>query len=344
MILKNYDYEKFLNNPNKNIKAILFYGANDGLAAERFDEVSKVIVGDINNPFRVINLAIEDLENDKSRLLTEVSSLSFTGESKIIRIKNVGNSSSSYFQDLLNTNNDSLVILSAGELKPKSALRKLFEENSQLAIVPCYIDDISDIAGIIQNTISKNGYSISSDALSFVASHLGADRKIIFSELEKLCLYMGSKKEITISEVKECIGDSASLTMEDLCYAVSEGKHEASIRILENIFAEGISPVAVVRVLSSHFQKIYLTCDKVAQGLSVDNAIKTLKPPIMFKKMPSFHRIIEHWNSANSAKAISLLFNAEIEIKTTAYPQEIICAKTIAQITGAGYEIMKRKF
>ncbi|MGD9637615.1 MAG: DNA polymerase III subunit delta [Alphaproteobacteria bacterium] len=344
MIFKNIQYENFLKNPSGDIKAILIYGPNEGLISERFDKISSLIVNDIDDPFRVVNLSSDNIDNDKSLLLSEFSAMPFTGGRKIIRIKNASNNITSIFKDLVfDLNNQNFIVLSAGELKPQSSLRKTFETHSNMAAIPCYNDDISDIANIIQNIITKNGHSISSDALSFTASHLGSDRKTIHSEIEKLCLYMGDKKEITINEVKNCIGDSADLTNEDLCYAIAEGKHEAVQRILENLFAEGNNPVSIIRITSSFFQKIYLTCDKVAQGMSSDSAMKTLKPAIMFKRAPAFQKIIEHWSPTTASKALSLLLAAEIGVKTTAYPQEIICAKYLAQITGAGYEIMKKR-
>src|SRR5690606_23977493 len=116
------------------------------------------------------------------------------------------------------------ILIEAGELNPRSSLRLLFEGAKNAVALPCYVEDERDISRILQDGLKSQGISISSEALLHMASNVIGDRGVARSEIEKLAVYMGGKKNIALEDVIACVGDSASLSMDTLCLNTASGR------------------------------------------------------------------------------------------------------------------------
>ena len=71
---------------------------------------------------------------------------------------------------------DALVVVEAGDLPGRSALRRVFDEAPQAAAIGCYPDGPRDLAAMIRETCAAHRIAISRDAVVFLVEHLGGDR------------------------------------------------------------------------------------------------------------------------------------------------------------------------
>jgi len=60
--------------------------------------------------------------------------------------------------------------------------------------------------------------------------------------------------------------------------------------------------------------------------------MKTLRPPVFFKRAASFRGQLQAWNVARLAGALESLTDAEIACKTTGVPAEASCRRTLLAI------------
>jgi len=213
--LKGKAITDFVARRNPNIHAVLIYGPDQGLVRERIEKIALQVVPDLNDPFNTIEISESELKANPTRLTDEITALSFMGGERIIRYRANGEAAGDGVSNFIK-NLDSgdyqpngVVIISGGELSPRSSLRKLFEKSKNSAALPCYIDGPQAVRTLAQSMAQEQGLEFERHALDFVTMTLGEDRALTRSELEKLILYKSPGKQqnsqsstITIDDVK----------------------------------------------------------------------------------------------------------------------------------------------
>lgn len=329
--------ESFVARPDPKVVAVLVYGPDSGLVRERVDTLTRGVVEDPHDPFRVADLTPDDLKQDPARLVDEAAALALTGGRRVVRLRDAADAVTVRVKPFLDDpKGDALVILQAGDLAKSSSLRKLFEAAPNAAALPCYADEGASLDAVVRDTLGKAGLRATPDTMGFLLTHLGGDRQLTRSELDKLVLYMGSAGgEVTLQDAAACIGDSASLGMDDLSYAVADGDGAATQRMLDRLYREGVNPVQVLRLMQRHFQRLHLAVGAVESGQSPDQAIKGLRPPVFFKVADRFKGQMRRWTVPLIGQALDLLLEAEMDCKTTGLPAHEVCARALMQVARA---------
>lgn len=336
MKLSGAKAESFLKAPDAAMRAILVFGPDNGLVRERVTRLIKGVVPDVNDPFRVAELSPAILKDDPARLADEAAAMALTGGRRVVVVRDAGDTVSSLFQGFLtNPMGDALMVVEAGELGPRSSLRKLFEGADNAAALASYGDEGGSLAHVIQEELKAAGLTPEPDALAFLMENLGGDRRLTRAELQKLALYMGAPGRVRLEDALACIGDTASLSMDDLALATADGDHATAQRVLDRLFREGTHAVAVLRALSRHFQRLHFAAGLMAQGKSADAAMGSLKPPVIFKAADRFRRQLGRWPADRVGRALEVLIETEAECKTTGMPAEELCSRAVMQLARA---------
>lgn len=325
--------ERFLERIDQTLRLALLYGPDAGLVRERAERLVRGIVGDLSDPFRIAEIRADTLRIDPARLHDEASSLALMGGRRVVRLRDAGDAAADAVSDVLdNVSGDTLVVVEAGELAARSRLRRLCEDSAAAAAVPCYPDEAGSLAEFIRETLSGLCVAATPEAVDYLTTVLGVDRMVNRSELEKLALYAGPEEEITLDDAILCVGDSGESTMDDIAFASAAGDGAALRRALGRAYAEGTSPVAVLRVALRHFDRLHLAAAQVAAGVSADDAMKSLRPPVFFKREGAFRAQLQAWRRSDLAAAMAALVEAETACKSTGVPGEAVCGQILAGI------------
>jgi DNA polymerase-3 subunit delta len=323
----------FLRRPDPGIRAVLFYGPDAGLVRERADAVARTVCPDLRDPFRVAELTAAALAADPARLADEAAQISMMGGRRVIRVREAGDSLAQLCGRFLeNSAGDSLVVIEAGDLPGRSALRRVFDEAPAASAIGCYPDSARDLAAVIRECCAAHRVAISRDAVDFLVDHLGGDRLLTRAELEKLTLYAGDGGRVELDDARAVIADSAALSLDDALRAAAEGDPAALDRSLARVFQEGESPVAVIRALLRHLQRLHLLASRVAAGISVEEAIRAARPPVFFKEQDSYRRQLRRWSETRLRAALDLVAEAEFRMKQTGSRADTICREALFAI------------
>ncbi len=194
--------DQFIRSPDPDVRAILIYGPDGGLIRERSDMLARQIVDDLDDPFRVAELDPAALKDDPARFADEAAAIAMTGGRRVVRLRSAGDRQAIVIADFLSDPlGDSLILVEAGELAPRSALRKAFETSKIAAALPCYPDEGSALGKVIGETAAALGLTMEPAALRYLAAVLGGDRLMTRSEIDKLALYMGDETLVTLAHV-----------------------------------------------------------------------------------------------------------------------------------------------
>ena len=320
---------RFVRDRPPRTRAVLLYGPDTGLVRERGQALMASVVPDVRDPFRVAELAGAQIADEPARLVDEAAALSLTGGARVVRVREATDGAADAFALLLAAPAGALVVVEAGDLAPRSKLRKLFEEAPNAAAIGCYSDEGETLEAVIRSTLAAAGLEAAPDALAYLAERLGADRLATRSEIDKLALYAHGQKTVTLADAAASVGDGASLAIEDIADCAATGDERGLARALDHAFREGVSAIAVLRVVGRHLQRIQLVAAQVDAGEAAEAVLRGLRPPLFFKRADRFRAALRKWSPQSLADALDALTRAEIDCKSTGLPAETVCAQAL---------------
>ncbi|MEM7650504.1 MAG: DNA polymerase III subunit delta [Pseudomonadota bacterium] len=335
MKLSYRDIEPFVKNPNSGARVILVYGPDNGLMKERAKTISLSAVEDINDPFNAVTLSTDILNEDPARLSDEANSISMMGGQRLIRVEDAGDKITPLVKNYLeNPSEAALIVLEAGELSPRSSLRKLCESAKNAAAVPCYVEDERDLGRLIRETLHAESLSADNDAVMWLASNISGDRQKARNELDKLITYKGEDKTpVSLEDVRACCGEAGALALDDLIYAAAGHNSANALKTLNTLMEEGVNFIVILRSLQNHFRRLHLTKTKIESGDHPESAMKSLKPPVFFKQQAAFKTQLDRWSSNGINKVLQRLMELEAQCKQTGMPVETLCSQAVLAIS-----------
>jgi DNA polymerase-3 subunit delta len=318
------------------IGLVLLYGPDPGLAHERARAALKAVGADPNDAFRVSRIEAASLNDDPARLPDEAASLTFTGERRVVWIADVtdAHGGGAIAEFLTSPIGDALIIVEAGDLPSKSALRAAAKASPKALSVPCYLDSDADIASLLRSSLKDAGIAVSADALRYLTDHLGSNRLVSRGEIDKLILYAGAGARIELEDAIASVGDNAQLSVQDVIMACASGEAQQLQRKLAQAFRDGETSVGMIRQALRHFQRLQLVSIKRSNGMSAKDAVGSLQPRPFFKEIDALVQQSQLWSAAKLKLALSRLLEAEISCKATGLPDETMAGHLFFDLAG----------
>ena len=258
------------------------------------------------------------------------------GGRRVVRLNEAQNSDTAGLDAVLEVANDgdALLVVTSASLGPRDSLRKLFEAHPGAAAIACYLDGERELEQLVRRELARSGIEMDRGAMEVLLARLGSDRALVRREIEKLILYSGGQP-VSAEEVQALIGDASDVDFDDLAFAVFSGEQVFLDQAIDRIFAAKGNPVNLLAAVTRHAHRLHLVAAKIARGSDREQAVKTLRPPVFFKRMPQFQGQIRSWSVAKLSRALEILMEAEKMSKTTGMPAETLCRRALLRIAAA---------
>lgn len=341
MKLKNNEINAQVRKLNPAFRAVLVYGRDEGLVRERATKIAHQIVEDLQDPFLVANIDGAKLKDEPYRLADEVAAISMMGGQRVIRVDGATDGVTGAAKSFLdNPVGDGLVVITAGGLTAKSSLVKLFTKAKNAALIPCYEDNQGEVQSLIFEVLGQYDLTIDPDAVAYLQANLGGDRMVSRSELEKLALYMGksadgSRLTVTITDVKDCVGDSGTLTLDMIAEATTGGDLKALDGTLFKAFNRGESAIPILRNVARRLQKLHLVRGSMDRGVPTETALMSVVYNKWSPEKRSLQAQLGKWSVVKLSHALEIVSEAENSCKITGLPERAICARACLRIANA---------
>ena len=187
-MLKSGDVDRFVNQPGDKYSIFLVYGPDAGLVSERCHKLARFLVKDATDPFSVTRLDVDEAGFDAGRIAEELNTIGLFGSAKLVRLRMGSKAQIAAFNGLLERRAPNLLLIEAGDLSNKSAVRVAVERADFGVALPCYGDEQRDLPALIDGILRERGQKISADAKTELIGLLGSDRLLTRQEIEKLSL------------------------------------------------------------------------------------------------------------------------------------------------------------
>lgn len=315
--------EAFLKNLSNTIKTFLIYGPEEGLIQITSNRLVAHFSSD--NEVIVIKYDFKDIKDSPQLLREELSTSSLFGEKKLILIENCTASVSKEFGLFIQNNiSDTKLIFISGELGPSSTLRKLFETAASCAAIACYKDDPIQMQRFISQYLSARNFKFDNDVPVVLSEILPSNRLLVSNELEKLITYNFYEKQIEFDDVIHVIHESSEVGLDELCVGFINKDQVLIQKNISRMLSENTNFMLIIRVLQKYVSRIIEVISHQEQGLSIDQAIAKLAPPVFFKQKDNLVKCARSINQAKAFQLMDSLLKLEIQSKSIGFAPETL--------------------
>jgi len=308
--LKAHEVARFLARPDLTEGIFLAYGPDAGLVRETAQRLIGKLSGDDPASASVVTLEGSDVDADPSILAVEARTMSLFGGKRIIRVRGAGKALVMVLTELRDDPAGAAIVLEAGNLAPKDALRALVEATKLGRALPCYPDSEETLQALIRETFNQHGIRIEADVVTTLREILGNDREITRRELEKLCLYAASSKTLTRDDVLLLCADNGMLVIDAIIDAAGGGHAEKLELALNRALSSAVDPQRLLAMCTIHFANLRRWRTEVDAGKAPRMVLDGLRPKPHFSRIGALEQQLRLWSDTALATATERILQA----------------------------------
>lgn len=329
----------FCRSPDPALAGALLFGPDDGLIAERRRELVAAVLGGDDTDMRLSRIAAADARKDAALVADELRAQGFFPGRRVVVIEDGTDGHGKPLAMALDgvTEADAFLVVTAGTLTARSALRKLFETDGRLAAVQMFADapDPRDIEARLRDAGATA--SPSREALeALVALGVDMDHGSFGQLLAKIALFTaGQDAEISVDQVLAMAPQGLDAEVDRLVHAVADGRPGEIGGLMRRLGASGAGPTTLLIAMARHFRQLLLAAS--APG-GAEAGIALIKPPLWGPRRSAVSGQLRRWRPDRLEQANRLLFETDGKIRSSApVPGEALverCFLRLAMMAG----------
>jgi DNA polymerase-3 subunit delta len=338
----------YLQTPNASHFLFLIFGVNQGLVVER----SKILISSKSaktmNCDDITNMAGDAIASDPLSVIDEVNSFDlFDNRPKSIRIT-LGSKSIIPALEVLIRNPplNRIILIQAGDLRPDSMLRRWFETQRAAISIECRPDEASDLQELIIKEISAACATLDREAYEFLIGHLGEDRLLNRSEVEKILLYTKGMKSITLEHVSDILPD---FTMVDTNTLVDEAFAGNVLAVLQQLSKSSVRSLDRSRLflVTLHYAlSLHRGRAELEAGIPIDAALRSfLSQTNRGAPRATAMTRLQNCTSAQIGRLIAILFHLTHETRENNFLDDELASQLMITMNSHFYNrLLKNSF
>jgi len=308
--LKAHEVARFLARPDISEGIFLAYGPDGGLVRETAQRLIRHLSGNDPASADIFIFDGPELDAEPGRLITEARSGSLFGGKRIIRVRSAGKSLVMPLTELRDDPGGTAIVLEAGNLAPRDALRALVEAAKLGRALPCYPDTDETLTNLMREVFNQAGIRADSDVIPTLREILGNDREITRRELEKLTLFAAKTKTLTREDVLLLCADNGALAIDAILDATGGGHAEKLEFALNRALSASVNPQQLLAMLTNHFANLRRWRIEVDSGKSPRSVLEGVKPKPHFSRIGQMEQQLRLWTDSALATATERLLQA----------------------------------
>jgi len=315
MILKGSEANRYLSRPDPARAGLLIFGADTmRVALKRQDAVRALIGPEGEAEMRLTRMGGAELRKDGALLLDAIKATGFFPGPRVALVDEATDGLTETIGLALKDwkPGDAQIVVTAGNLTGKSALKTLFEKHLNAVCIGLYDDPPSREE--IEEALRKAGLTEVEPAaladLNTLARSL--DPGDFRQTLEKVALYkFGDRTALTSAEVAELAPATIEAEVDDLIHATADQKVAAIGPLLRRLEGQGIAPVTLCIGALRHFRTLH-SASADPSGLSAG----IQKARVNFKQKDALQRQASQWGLRRLEDALSLLIETDLTLRS----------------------------
>jgi DNA polymerase-3 subunit delta len=338
--IKGAAIRRFLDKPDKNVRAVLLYGPNESFVHEAAQRLSAWAMGKSDDPYAITKLGEDEIKKDSAKLADALAAQSLLGGPTIVWARISGKAADDSILDALASiergDPSGYFIVEAGDLGGSAALVKAFSNAANSAVIPFYEETEAERAQFAKALAKERGIAFDRDAEDAFLAALPSDRGLARQEIEKLALFAHELgRSISVEDLEALMASEAESALDAASLAAAQGKAAQAVEALARI--DALSGVSALRALLRRLHQLRDARALIDAGASPIDAVAKLRPPVFWKERDAVAAQARMWSAKKLAAAYDVLWTAELRSKTAGAPQNLIAAdayRGVAKLVG----------
>lgn len=326
--------QAYLRKPDPSHTAILIYGADSMRVATARQTVIAALVGKSGEEeMRLTRMPATDLRKDPALLDDAIKAQGFFPGHRVAFVEDATETTAKLLGAAVADwqTGDAQIVVTAGQLTAKSALRKLFEGHRNAMAIGLY-DDPPTRDDIVSTVIAAGLAAPSGDILDSLMSLAQTLEPGDFRQtIEKVGLYkIGDSTALTTAEIAACAPQSAEVEVDDILDVVTMGHANALGPVLRNLYAQGVTPVTLCIGATRHFKRLHTVASDPG-GASA--GIGRLRPPVFGPRRDKIVRQASQWGRDRLERALMALTDVDLQLRSAdSAPQNALMERTLIRL------------
>ena len=334
---------KFVSSPQANIIGVLLFGPDRGLVKERGGLLTRKYLPNPDDAFAATVLTADDLTGDPAKLADEMSALSMFGDARLVRLRLDHERNGAAIAKIIKgfdtdpSKCEAKLIVEAGDLSPRSAVRKAFEAAGNFASIGCYTANTADLSNLVRTSLNELSIGIDNDALALWTPLLEGDYAMARGEIEKMTLYKGYGAEpgakVTMADIRTLAAGGQSVSIDDIIMGAMSGNVSDCDASFRRAVAGKMNSAVILRSLQRHIGRLLEASANMDSGESAEGALRSLRPPVFRMQERAFLSQLRIWPSSMLRRALSQSLEAEKQLKTAGAPVDAITGRLLLALS-----------
>jgi DNA polymerase-3 subunit delta len=315
MILRGADANRYLAKPDPARPGLLIFGTDPmRVALKRQDAILALAGPDAEAEMRLSRIAAGDLRREPSLLADAIKEVGFFPGPRVAFAEDATDGLAPAIAAALTAwkPGDATIVVTAGELKGKSALKTLFEKHPSAVCIGFYDEPPSREE--IEAELQKAGLTrIAPEALSDLHT-LGRalDPGDFRQTLQKLALYKWQDDTpLQPAEVAALAPATIEAETDDLTHAVAERTPGAIGPLMRRLEGQGVTPVDICIAATRHFRALHL-----ARAEPGGAQAGLMKARVFGTRRDRMQRQLGRWDLPGLEAALAALLQTDLTLRS----------------------------
>ncbi|WP_333713847.1 DNA polymerase III subunit delta [Yoonia sp.] len=328
----------YFRKPDPAHTALLIFGADPMRVADKRSQVISALIGPQGEEeMRLARIDAADLRKDPAMLGDAIKAQGFFPGHRVAFVEDATDGLAKVIETALSDwrHGDAQVVITAGQLTAKSALRKVIEGHPNAVAIGLY-DDPPSIADIEQAITDAGIARPDRDVMELLVTLANTLEPGDFRQtLEKISLYkIGDATPLTLEDVAANAPQSADADVDDVLDAVTDGQDARLGPLLRNLAAQGVLPVTLCIMATRHFRRLHTVASDPGGAAS---GVGRLRPPVFGPRRDQIVRQAGHWGRDRLEKALTALTDLDLQLRSAQNaPPAALMERTLIRLAMMG--------
>lgn len=317
MKLSPREADGYFAKPDPGKTGLLIYGADAMRVSLKRQQVLAALLGPgAEEEMRLARMPGGDLRKDPAQLLDAIKAVGFFPGQRAVFVEGANDTATPAILSALQEwqPGDAQIVVTAGQLKATSKLRKAFEGHSNAYAAGIYDDPPSraEIERILGEGGIRGVPGDSMSALTDIANDVGPGD---FSRMiEKLALYKhGDSSPLSLDDIAAVAPQSTEAALDDVLNVVAEARSTEIGPLMRRLQAQGTNAVTLCIGATRHFRTLYTIASAPggpAQGIG------QLRPPVYGKRRDRLLRQAQNWGADRLETALTIITDTDLQLRS----------------------------
>lgn len=318
MKLSGAEAVRYFARPDPARTGLLIFGADAMRVALRRQEVIRALIGaEGESEMRLTRIPGGDLRRDATLLLDAIKAQGFFPGPRVVFVEDANDGLADAIAPALKDwqKGDAQIVVTAGSLTAKSALRKLFEAHANAYATGIYDDPPGREE--IEATLAKADLTnIDGAAMTdLLALARDLDPGDFRQTVEKLALYKWrDETPLTPADVAACAPATIEAGIDDILHIVAEARLPEVAPMLRRLEGQGVQPVALCINATRHFRTLHAAASDPG---GASQGIARARPPVFGPRRDRMLRQAQAWGMHRLEQALGLLHDTDLALRST---------------------------